>query len=68
MAPQVEAGESRVLLADDIALLSNRWRMTFGMGNGGGRTGFEGTSTEVRLLDRRADYGRRIKKGRVIRA
>jgi len=47
MAPQVEAGESQVLLADDIALLSNRWRMTFGTGKGGGRTGFEGTSTEV---------------------
>jgi enoyl-CoA hydratase len=47
MAPQVEAGESRVLLAGDIALLSNRWRMTFALGEGGTQTGFEGTSTEV---------------------
>jgi enoyl-CoA hydratase len=47
MAPHVEAGESRALLAGDIALLSNRWRMTFAVGEDGGRTGFEGTSTEV---------------------
>ncbi len=47
MMPQVEAGESRALLAGDIALLSNRWRMTFALGEGGGQTGFEGTSTEV---------------------
>jgi enoyl-CoA hydratase len=47
MAPQVEAGESRALLAGDIALLSNRWRMTFGTGQGNGQTGFEGTSAEV---------------------
>ena len=46
-APHVEAGESRALLAGDIALLSNRWRMTFAVGEDGGRTGFEGTSTEV---------------------
>jgi enoyl-CoA hydratase len=47
MAPRVEAGESRALLAGDIALLSNRWRMTFALGGGGGQTGFEATSTEV---------------------
>jgi enoyl-CoA hydratase/carnithine racemase/ketosteroid isomerase-like protein len=54
MAPQVEAGESRALLAGDIALLSNRWRMTFALGEGCGKTGFEGTSTEVA---RRQDDG-----------
>lgn len=47
MAPQVEAGESRALITGDIALLSNRWRMTFGTDEGSGQTGFEGTSTEV---------------------
>ncbi|MFI4978212.1 MAG: enoyl-CoA hydratase-related protein [Solirubrobacterales bacterium] len=47
MAPKVEAGESRALLAGDIALLSGRWRMTFAVGDGGGQTGFEATSTEV---------------------
>jgi ketosteroid isomerase-like protein len=47
MAPHIEVGESRALLAGDIALLSNRWRMTFGTGEGDGQTGFEGTSAEV---------------------
>jgi enoyl-CoA hydratase len=47
MAPKVQAGESRAVLAGDIALLSNRWRMTFALGEGGGQTGFEATSTEV---------------------
>jgi enoyl-CoA hydratase len=47
MAPRVQAGESRALLAGDIALLSGRWRMTLALGDGGGQTGFEATSTEV---------------------
>lgn len=47
MAPKVETGESRALLADDIALVSNRWRMTFSLGEGGEQSGFEATSTEV---------------------
>lgn len=47
MAPQIEAGESRALIAGDVALLSNRWRMTFSTGDSGGQTGFESTSTEV---------------------
>lgn len=55
MTPQVEAGESRALLAGDIALLSNRWRMTFALGEGGGQSGFEATSTEV--ARRQADGG-----------
>ncbi len=47
MGPRVEAGESRALLAGDIALLSSRWRMTFGAGKGSGQSGFEAKSTEV---------------------
>jgi enoyl-CoA hydratase len=50
MAPKVEIGESRALLADDIALVSNRWRMTFSLGEGGEQSGFEATSTEVARL------------------
>lgn len=45
MAPKVETGEGRALFADDIALISNRWRMTFSLG--GEQSGFEATSTEV---------------------
>jgi enoyl-CoA hydratase/carnithine racemase/ketosteroid isomerase-like protein len=47
MAPRVQAGESRALLAGDIALLSARWRITFVLGDDRGQTGFEATSTEV---------------------
>ena len=47
LAPEIEAGESRAILAGDIALLSSRWRMTFPAGDDGGQAGFEATSTEV---------------------
>ena len=47
MAPQIEAGESRAILAGDIVLLSSRWRITFGAGEEGGQAGFEAKSTEV---------------------
>ncbi len=47
MVPSIEPGESRVLLADDIALLSSRWRLTFPIGTDGTRSGFEAFSTEV---------------------
>ncbi len=47
MGPHLEAGESRALLAGDIALLSSRWRVTFDTGENGGQSGFEAKSTEV---------------------
>ncbi len=46
MAPQITPISSQALVVGDIALMSNRWRMTFGQ-NGDGHTGFEGSSTEV---------------------
>ena len=47
LAPEIEAGESRAILAGDVALLSSRWRMTFPAGDDGGQAGFEAKSTEV---------------------
>ena len=34
MAPKITATSSRVVMAGDIALMSNRWRMTLGTGEG----------------------------------
>ncbi len=53
MAPQITPTSSRAVIAGDLALLSNRWRMTVGTGEGE-RAGLEGTSTEVA---RRQDDG-----------
>jgi enoyl-CoA hydratase len=48
MAPQITPTSSRAVIAGDLALLSNRWRMTLGPGPGEGeRAGLEGRSTEV---------------------
>ena len=46
MAPQLSSSDSRAVVAGDIALLSNRWRMTLGASDGD-RAGFERTSIEV---------------------
>lgn len=46
MSPTISAGESRALIAGDLALLSNRWQMTFGE-DGDSSGGIKGTSTEV---------------------
>jgi enoyl-CoA hydratase len=46
MAPRITPTDSRAVIAGDVALLSNRWRMTLGP-DGEGRAGLEGTSTEV---------------------
>ena len=46
MAPHITPTDVRAVRAGDIALLSNRWRMTFGESNGA-QTGLEGVSTEV---------------------
>lgn len=47
MTPLIEAGQSAKLTAGDVAVMSSRWRITFELGEGGQRTGFEATSTEV---------------------
>jgi enoyl-CoA hydratase len=44
MAPRVTSAESQAVYGGDIALLSNRWRMTLGSDEG---AGLEGVSTEV---------------------
>jgi enoyl-CoA hydratase len=46
MAPQITPTDSRAVMAGDVALLSNCWRMTLGPGDDDG-AGLEGTSTEV---------------------
>jgi enoyl-CoA hydratase len=46
MAPRISSAESRALVAGDLALISNSWRMTLGEESAKG-AGFEGTSTEV---------------------
>jgi enoyl-CoA hydratase len=46
MAPRITSTESGAVRAGDVALLSNRWRMTLGEGDEG-RAGLEGISTEV---------------------
>lgn len=45
LSPQITPASSQVILAGDIALMSNRWRVTFG--GDGQQTGFEGASIEV---------------------
>jgi enoyl-CoA hydratase/carnithine racemase/ketosteroid isomerase-like protein len=46
MEPSISSTDIRVMSAGDVALLSNRWRMSFG-NEGGGSAGIEGTSTGV---------------------
>ncbi len=46
MAPEITPTSSRAVFAGDVALLSNRWRMSLG-GDDGQPTGLDGTSTEV---------------------
>jgi enoyl-CoA hydratase len=46
MAPQITLTSSQAVIAGDVALLSNRWRMTLGPSDGE-RAGTERTSTEV---------------------
>jgi enoyl-CoA hydratase len=45
MAPQISPVSSRAVMADDLALLFNRWRITFGAGDAAAP--MEGSSTEV---------------------
>jgi enoyl-CoA hydratase len=44
--PQITATGSQVVMAGDVALMSNRWRMTLGAGEDE-TAGFDGASTEV---------------------
>jgi enoyl-CoA hydratase len=46
LEPSIVSEDARVVSSGDVALLSNRWRMSFGRDDGG-RAGIEGTSTEV---------------------
>jgi len=46
MAPQITPTSSRAVMAGDVALMSNRWRMSLGGGDGA-PTGLDGASTEV---------------------
>jgi enoyl-CoA hydratase len=46
MAPQITPTSSRAVMAGDVALLSNRFHMTFGPSDDE-RAGLDGTSTEV---------------------
>jgi enoyl-CoA hydratase/carnithine racemase/ketosteroid isomerase-like protein len=46
MAPQITPTSSRAVMAGDVALMSNRWRMSLG-GGGGAPPGLDGASTEV---------------------
>jgi enoyl-CoA hydratase len=46
LEPTIVSEDVRVICAGDVALLSNRWRMSFGHEDRG-RTGIEGTSIEV---------------------
>lgn len=46
MAPEITPTSSRVVMAGDVALMSNRWRISLGAGNGS-PTGLDGASTEV---------------------
>src|SRR5665648_433376 len=45
LSPHITPISSESVLAGDVALISNRWRMSFGSDDG--QTGFEGRSTEV---------------------
>jgi enoyl-CoA hydratase len=46
MAPEITPTSSRAVMAGDVALMSNRWRMSLG-GEDGAPTGLDGASTEV---------------------
>jgi len=46
MKPQITPTSSQVVMAGDVALMSNRWRMTLGV-EGGEQAGVDGVSTEV---------------------
>jgi ketosteroid isomerase-like protein len=46
MKPQITLTSSKMVVAGDIALMSNRWRMTLA-GGGNEQAGFDGVSTEV---------------------
>lgn len=46
LSPEITPVESKCVIAGDIALLSNHWRMTVGPGDGQ-RVELEGTSMEV---------------------
>lgn len=46
MAPEITPTSSRVVMAGDVALMSNRWRMSLGVGDGE-PMGLDGASTEV---------------------
>ncbi|MGC1852539.1 MAG: enoyl-CoA hydratase-related protein [Solirubrobacterales bacterium] len=46
MEPSISSTDIRAVGAGDVALLSSRWRMSFG-NEGGGSAGIEGTSTGV---------------------
>jgi enoyl-CoA hydratase len=45
LSPHISPLSSETVLAGDVALISNRWRISFGADER--QTGFEGTSTEV---------------------
>jgi enoyl-CoA hydratase len=46
MKPKITPTSSQVVIAGDVALMSNRWRMTLGVGDGE-PAGLDGESTEV---------------------
>jgi uncharacterized protein (TIGR02246 family) len=46
MAPRITPTSSRVVMAGDVALMSNRWQMSLGEGDGK-LAGVDGESTEV---------------------
>jgi enoyl-CoA hydratase len=46
MKPQITPTSSQMVMAGDVALMSNRWRMTLGV-EGGEQAGVDGVSTEV---------------------
>ena len=46
MKPEITPTSSQVVMAGDVALMSNRWRMTLGV-EGGEQAGVDGVSTEV---------------------
>jgi len=54
MRPKIASTGGQVVIAGDLALISNRWHMTFGVGDGE-QVGVDGESTEV--ARRQADGG-----------
>jgi enoyl-CoA hydratase len=51
LSPRFEAGAAQALISGEVALLSNRWRMSFASDGGGARSGFEAASTELARRD-----------------